>query len=94
MNIAFVSRGFLNALKLGAFFQLLWLKALGETQPYIGLLSTRPPPRAERELHLQRSAWSRSIETMGRRPFRDLPARGDRTLGAILRDSPGKAHYV
>ena len=87
--------GILKRFKAWCFlFQPSWLKASGETQPYIGLLSPRPPPRAERELHLQRSAWSRSIETMGRRPFRDPPARGDRTLGAILRDSPGKAHYV
>ena len=41
--------GILKRFKAWCFlFQPSWLKASGETQPYIGLLSPRPPPLAER----------------------------------------------
>ena len=69
--------GILKRFKAWCFlFQPSWLKASGETQPYIGLLSPRPPPRAERELHLRRSAWSRSIKPWGEGHF-VIPRRGE-----------------
>ena len=52
-----------------------------------------PPPQAERVLHLQRSAWSRSTETMRTRPFVEPPASEPTGRGGLLlRKTPGKAH--